>query len=277
MLVFFMGLWLTACQQEQPSTEENKQEQQEENDQQSEKEDDQDGTEAESDAGTGEEEETTEDQSKEETTDKHIAKVDEDTGLHVVDNPASVEVYVNKQRKLPDGFETPNLVVPDVAHYAAEGDPKRQMQQVAAHALEQLFVEAEQQGIGLVAVSGYRSYERQAQIYQNNVKNNGQEHADKYSAKPGTSEHQTGLAMDVASATETGATLLEPSFSQTNAGEWLAENAHLYGFIIRYPEGKRDVTGYSYEPWHIRYVGETLATEIYHAGITLEEYFGYDY
>ncbi|GGM25626.1 hypothetical protein GCM10011351_09160 [Paraliobacillus quinghaiensis] len=233
--------------------------------------------------GTGEEhkneEQENNEQKDEEQTkqDKHIAAVEEGTGLHIVDNPGSTKVYVNKQRKLPTGYTPDNLVVPDVAHYAAKDDPKRQMRQVAATALEALFAEAKAQGIDLIAVSGFRSYNRQKIIYNYNVENKGQEHADKYSAKPGTSEHQTGLAMDVGSANETAATLLEESFRQTSEGAWLAENAHDFGFIIRYPEGKSNITGYNYEPWHIRYIGEEIATEIYNKDITLEEYFGYGY
>lgn len=213
----------------------------------------------------------------EEEVNKHIAKVEDETGLHVVDNPESNQVYLNKQRKLPDGYEPADLVDPNVYHYATEGDPKRKMREEAAKSLESLFTRAKEQGIELIAVSGYRSYDRQKQIYDNSVATNGQEYADKYSASPGTSEHQTGLAMDIGSATETAATLLEESFKQTSEGEWLAENAHLDGFIIRYPEGKSDITGYNYEPWHIRYVGKEIATNIYDDGLTLEEYFDYDY
>lgn len=220
-------------------------------------------------------EETEEEQ--EDEVNKHIAKVEEDTGLHVVDNPESSQVYLNKQRKLPDGYEPADLVDPNVYHYAAEGDSKRQMREEAAKALESLFKLAKEQGIELIAVSGYRSYDRQKQIYDSSVTTNGQEYADKYSASPGTSEHQTGLAMDIGSSTETVATLLEESFKQTSEGEWLAENAHYEGFIIRYPEGKTGITGYNYEPWHIRYVGKEIATAIYDDDLTLEEYFGYDY
>ncbi|WP_117149627.1 MULTISPECIES: D-alanyl-D-alanine carboxypeptidase family protein [Paraliobacillus] len=214
---------------------------------------------------------------QEDEVNKHIAEVEDDTGLHVVDNPESNQVYLNKQRKLPDGYEPADLVVPNVQHYAAEGDPKRQMREEAAKALESLFTRAQEQGIELIAVSGYRSYDRQKQIYDNSVATNGQEYADKYSASPGTSEHQTGLAMDIGSSTETVATLLEESFKQTSEGTWLAENAHQEGFIIRYPEGKSEITGYNYEPWHIRYVGKEIATEIHDQDLTLEEYFGYDY
>ncbi|MFC4403156.1 M15 family metallopeptidase [Gracilibacillus xinjiangensis] len=195
-----------------------------------------------------------------------------ESSITVVDDPNSVEVIVNKQRKLPDGYEPTDLVEPDVSFYAAEGDQKRLLRQVAATALEELFTGAEQSGLDFVAVSGYRSYDRQKVIYENNVANNGQEYADRYSAKPGTSEHQTGLAMDVASAALVA--VLEPGFIQTAEGQWLAENAHKYGFIVRYLEGKESITGYSYEPWHIRYVGKEIAAQVYEQQTTLEEFFG---
>lgn len=205
--------------------------------------------------------------------DRHGTK--DDSGLVVVDNPESLQVYVNKQRKLPDGYEPRDLVVPDVSFSFTETLPKKKMRKEAAEALEQLFIASDNAQLNLVAASGYRSYDRQKQIYESNVAVNGQEHADKFSAKPGTSEHQTGLAMDVTSAEVAFA--LEQTFKQTAEGTWLAENAHKFGFIIRYPEGKSDITGYSYEPWHIRYVGKPVAKEIYEKNITLEEYFGYDY
>ncbi|CQR47062.1 D-alanyl-D-alanine carboxypeptidase [Paraliobacillus sp. PM-2] len=284
IIIFFVGMFLTACQQENTqetqNTNENDQQEQNENTDQSNENENSEQTSDESKNGKKDETNQNEDNNENDQTEeinKHIAKVEKNTGLHVVDNPESIKVYVNKQRKLPVGYTPPHLTVPDVPHYSAEGHPKRQLQKVAADALEKLFAEAKNQGIGLVAVSGYRSYERQEQIYQNNVATNGKEHADKYSAKPGTSEHQTGLAMDVASATETTATLLEQSFSRTDAGSWLAEHAHDFGFIIRYPEGKSNITGYNYEPWHVRYVGKDVAMTIYQKKITLEEYFGYDY
>ncbi|WP_208589959.1 M15 family metallopeptidase [Gracilibacillus suaedae] len=195
-----------------------------------------------------------------------------DNTLTVIDNPESVSLVVNKQRKLPDGFEPDDLVEANVPYHAAEGDPKRLIRKVAADALEDLFAAAKEDGLELVAVSGYRSYDRQKQIYEYNVETKGQDHADKFSAKPGTSEHQTGLAMDVASAALVA--VLEQSFIETEEGQWLEDHAHEHGFIIRYPEGKEDITGYSYEPWHLRYVGKETATEIYQAQVTLEEYFG---
>lgn len=121
-------------------------------------------------------------------------------------------------------------------------------------------------GVKLEIVSGYRSYETQERIYNKYVAKDGKANADTYSARPGTSEHQTGLAMDLNS--------LSTSFGETKEGKWLAENCCKYGFIIRYPEGKQNITGYIYEPWHVRYVGTDKATAIYESGLCLEEYYG---
>ncbi|GAB2533700.1 M15 family metallopeptidase [Gracilibacillus alcaliphilus] len=198
-------------------------------------------------------------------------EIDED-GLTIVSDPRDVEVVVNKQRKLPDGYEPDDLVEADVPYLAPSGDPKRLLREEAAKALEELFAGAAADGLDLVAVSGYRSYERQQDVYEANVRKNGEEHANQFSAKPGTSEHQTGLAMDVASAAQVA--VLEPSFIETEEGQWLDEHSHEYGFLIRYPEGKEDITGYSYEPWHLRYVGKETAADVHQAEETLEEYFG---
>lgn len=114
--------------------------------------------------------------------------------------------------------------------------------------------------------SGFRSYDTQTTLYNNYVASDGQEAADRYSARPGYSEHQTGLAFDIKDATEQ--LLTEPEASQ-----WLAENAHKYGFIVRFPEGGEASTGYMPEQWHVRYIGKEAA-DIYESGQTLEEYFG---
>ncbi|RWZ55249.1 D-alanyl-D-alanine carboxypeptidase family protein [Halobacillus fulvus] len=194
-------------------------------------------------------------------------------GLVIVGDPESVEVVVNKERKLPEGYIPPDLRVPDVSFSFDEDHPKKQMRAEAAGALERLFKAAEAQGIELVAASGYRSYERQKSIYERNVEVYGEEETNTFSAKPGTSEHQTGLAMDVTSAAM--AFRLDQSFIDTPEGSWLADNAHQYGFVIRYPEGKTDITGYTYEPWHLRYVGKETAIEVYKQESTLEEFFGH--
>lgn len=122
------------------------------------------------------------------------------------------------------------------------------------------------EGHNIPLVSGFRSYDSQRSIYNNYVSIYGVELTDTFSARPGTSEHQTGLAFDVGK--------IDDNYGNTPAGIWLKENAHKYGFIIRYPEGKQHITGYKYEPWHIRYLGVSLATKVYNSGLTLEEYLG---
>ena len=124
--------------------------------------------------------------------------------------------------------------------------------------------------LNLYIASGYRSYSTQQILYNNYVKRDGVKEADTYSARPGHSEHQTGLAFDLNS--------VNSSFADTLEGKWVVHNCHKYGFIIRYPKNKSDITGYMYEPWHLRYVGKELAQKLYNNGdwITLEEYFGID-
>ena len=132
----------------------------------------------------------------------------------------------------------------------------------------QLRAGAARDGLNIYISSGFRSYSSQAQIYQNYVWRDGQAKADTYSARPGHSEHQTGLAIDVNEISD--------RFIGTPEAIWLAAHAHEYGFIIRYPYGKDDITGYKYEPWHIRYIGVDNAKKVYESGLTLEEYLGID-
>ncbi len=129
-----------------------------------------------------------------------------------------------------------------------------------------MFSEAAKDGISLTLISGYRSYEHQYTLYYNYIARDGQAAADRYSARPGHSEHQSGLAFDLNS--------LYQSFGDTAEGLWLAENCHRFGFIIRYPKEKEHITGYMYEPWHVRYVGEKMAEKIKNSGLCLEEFFG---
>lgn len=136
--------------------------------------------------------------------------------------------------------------------------------QTASTALKQLQQAASTAGHNIPLISGFRSYSRQQTLYNNYVARDGQALADTYSARPGHSEHQTGLAFDVGN--------LDDNYGSTPAGIWLKENCHKYGFIIRYPKGKESITGYQYEPWHIRYVGVEHATKIMNQNITLEEY-----
>ena len=133
-------------------------------------------------------------------------------------------------------------------------------------AFSELRKGASAQGLSIYAVSGYRSYEYQKGLYARYAARDGYAAADRYSARAGHSEHQTGLAIDCNS--------VQQSFAKTSEGIWLAKHCHEYGFILRYPQGKEDVTGYMYEPWHIRYVGKDNAAKIAETGLTLEEYFG---
>ena len=133
-------------------------------------------------------------------------------------------------------------------------------------ALNKMFAAAKEDGLNLFVKSGFRSYETQKWLYENYVSRDGKAEADRYSARPGHSEHQTGLGVDINKA--------DSSFEGTPEAIWLANNCHQFGFIIRYPEGKEHITGYIYEPWHVRYLGAPTATAVYESGLCLEEYLG---
>ncbi|MDE5736850.1 MAG: M15 family metallopeptidase [Oscillospiraceae bacterium] len=131
-------------------------------------------------------------------------------------------------------------------------------------AFTKLQADARDLGLNIYEGSGYRTYQYQITVYKSMCDAYGEDYACRYSARPGYSEHQTGYTVDCNS--------IDNTFAETAEGQWLAENCHNYGFIIRYPEDKEDITGYAYESWHIRYVGIEAATEIYEQGLTLEEY-----
>lgn len=192
-------------------------------------------------------------------------------GVPTVSNPQDMLVVVNKQRSLPSGYVPSDLVEPKVPFSFQGKNEKRLLRPEAARALEELFAGAKADNIQLYGVSGYRSFKTQKGLFDSYVKTQGIEHASQFSAAPGKSEHQTGLAMDVSGADSK--TRLEQSFAHTPEGLWLKEHAAEYGFIIRYLKGKEAITGYAYEPWHIRYVGKEIAQEIDQQGITLEQYF----
>ena len=156
------------------------------------------------------------------------------------------------------------LLVNKTYHLPKNYDPK--VNEEALKNLKKMQADAKALGLNIPLVSGYRSYETQEKLYNKYVKKDGENKANTYSAKPGESEHQTGLAFDIGS--------VDRSFANTIEAKWLAENAYLYGFIIRYPKGKTDITGYIYEPWHVRYLGEKKAKDVYLSGLTLEEYLG---
>lgn len=140
------------------------------------------------------------------------------------------------------------------------------LQSVAYNAFIELRQAALEAGFDIQLLSGYRSYDTQKGLYERYVSTYGQEEADTFSARPGTSEHQTGLAMDVG--------WIDDAYADTPSGKWLAANCYKFGFIIRYPKNKESITGYKYEPWHIRYLGKDIAKDVYDSGLCLEEYLG---
>ncbi|MCW6078388.1 M15 family metallopeptidase [Clostridium sporogenes] len=188
--------------------------------------------------------------------------------IRVRDNKKEI-LLVNRQNRLYETYLPKDLIIPNIK-FISNGDPGvKKIREVAGEALEKLFNAAENENIVLLGVSGYRNYNYQVNVYNNSVYRNGKEHADNYVAQPGASEHQTGLSIDIVSTEYTN---LDENFVNTRAYKWLKENCYKYGFIIRYPKEKENVTGYKFEPWHIRYVGVNAATEIMNRNITLEEY-----
>lgn len=187
--------------------------------------------------------------------------------------PSSITVFVNKEFALPKDYKPEDMVTPNIFFDLTFYDERTLMRKEAAEAIEKLFAAASNEGYTLAGVSGYRSYNRQKKIFTDNILTKGKAHTLKYSAVPGTSEHQTGLTMDLSCASLNYD--LSSSFAGTPEGQWLADNAYRFGYIIRYPEEKSDITGYAYEPWHIRYVGRGLAKYLYDNDLTLEEYYHY--
>ena len=193
-------------------------------------------------------------------------------GKNVIQNATNTMALVNKEYALPDGYAPSDLVRPKVEFSFGDQDiEKSYLRKEAAAAMELMFSDALKNGIHLFAVSGYRSYERQKVVFDAEVNKVGYEKAVQAVAVPGNSEHQSGLSMDISS--ESAQFGLTEQFGETPEGKWLANNAHRFGFIQRYPKGKEGITGYQYESWHYRFVGVKAATEIFENGLTLEEYF----
>ena len=145
------------------------------------------------------------------------------------------------------------------------------------NAFNKMQAAAKLDGINIYIASGFRSYQTQNRLYNNYVARDGKAKADTYSARPGHSEHQSGLAFDICSHDLDGQNAcINSNFDNTDQAKWLAQNAYKYGFILRYPKGKTNETGYKYESWHFRYVGTDLSTKLYNNGdwLTMENYFG---
>lgn len=187
--------------------------------------------------------------------------------IKIIETPSALDVLINKQNKLPENYIPNNLILIDLPQL---NNRKHYLVDVAYVALKELIKEANQNNHTIVIVSAYRSYQTQKSIYNNYVQRSGQSKADTYSARPGHSEHQSGLAVDVSTLSLNGS--LTQKFGDTPQGKWLAQNAHRYGFILRYPKNKSSITGYMYEPWHFRYVDVEIATAVYQCQCTYEEY-----
>jgi len=189
-----------------------------------------------------------------------------------LDDPKSPWVIVNKHRPLkPADYVPGDLVRPAVAISAA-GEAAL-LNSTTAAAAEAMFAAAAADDVAMVLASGYRSYSTQVATYNGYVAARGQADADTASARPGHSEHQTGWAFDIGDGG--GACSFEPCFADQPAATWAKANGHRFGFVVRYPWMLHPITGYFYEPWHLRYVGVEAATDMLNRGIgTLEEYFG---
>lgn len=203
---------------------------------------------------------------------KDISLAAQDLSKYTIDLQESIFYIVNKQRPVPASYVPGNLVRPNVALVPGDSPEEQQLRSEAATAAEALFNDAKKSGFNLVMASGYRSYQFQQTLYNGYVARDGEAAANRYSAKPGTSEHQTGLAFDV--TTSSRKCYLEICFADTPEGKWLKDNAYKYGLHLRYQKGKEDVTGYQFEPWHFRYVGVDLAKKLYDSNQTMEEFFG---
>lgn len=181
----------------------------------------------------------------------------------VESSPESLQCLVNKMRPFAQKDWAPS----DLVDFEGQ-----QLRAEAAQAARTMMDAAKAEGVTLTVSSAYRSYAVQQQTYQHWVSVNGQKVADQLSARPGYSEHQTGLAIDFSSPE---GCRLEECYEDTRAGRWLAKNAQNYGFILRFPKGQQAVTGYLFEPWHYRYLGKDLTARYVASGAnTLEEFLG---
>ncbi len=189
-------------------------------------------------------------------------------GSSVTDETKGFAVLVNKFHILSENYDAGEIK--KFSSTYAYGTVRANI--TVYEAFIQMANAARKDGVTLVLSSGYREHDYQEKIYNNMVKSKGQEYADKYAARPGSSEHETGLALDILS---TGMGAFTDNFDKTDAYAWLTSHAHEYGFILRYPEGKEHITGYSPESWHYRYLGVDLASKVKSEGITYDEYYAY--
>ena len=181
-----------------------------------------------------------------------------------IKNPDSLMVLVNKLNRLQSNY-VPHDLEQISLNYATNN---KFLRKEAKENFEKLSSDAKKIGYSIIAVTAYRDYDYQENLFNNYVKEKGENYALKCSAKAGHSEHQTGLSVDVM-----GSNNDYDQFEKSKEFDWMKNNSYKYGFILRYPKGKEYITGFKYEPWHYRYVGKDIASIIYTEGITLEEYY----
>lgn len=181
--------------------------------------------------------------------------------IYTLDQARDSLLVINKKHALPPEY-VPELTTWNGVTLRAE----------AMESYKKLISSAKSSGVSLTAISSFRSYVDQEKLFNGYVKEDGQEKAETYSARPGHSEHQSGLAVDI--GLPSGNCNLMTCMANTKEGKWLAENAHTFGFIVRYPEDKVEETGYQFEPWHIRFVGTEVAKSIFESGYTMDAFYG---
>ena len=177
-------------------------------------------------------------------------------------------IIANKYYSLGEDYEPDDLVDVDIKYYY--GDAKKIRKEVYDAFIE-MWNAAYEEGIYLIVISGYRSAAHQKEVYEQYKNDKGTKYADSIAARAGYSEHQTGLSLDIYSKECTS----QSKFHESKSYEWLINNSYKYGFILRYPKDKQDITGYNYESWHYRYLGKDLAKKVYDSNLTYDEYYAY--
>ena len=192
------------------------------------------------------------------------------TGDFKTDISKDYSMLVNKYYKLDENYIPNDLVDIDVKYFYGS---QKQIRSEVYDAFKLMWEDAKNSGHYLVIVSAYRSYEHQAKTYKEYEDKHGTKYADNIAARPGHSEHQTGLCLDIYSKTNTN----KETFKESETYNWLINNAYKYGFILRYPDCSTNIkkTGYNFESWHYRYVGVDLAKKVYESGLTYDEYYAY--
>ena len=185
----------------------------------------------------------------------------------LTEDTGDILMIVNKEYGLSEEYKPKDLTKVEHCDFSVGSDECHQLKKEPAEAIEEMFAAAREDGYEIIMRTGYRSYGYQAALYESYKEKDGEEAADKYSARPGSSEHQSGLCCDVGIE---GKDL--NAFEGTDEAKWIADNSWKYGFVVRYPQDKEDITGYMYEAWHIRYVGKEAAKYMHEKNLTLEEY-----